>query len=348
MRNLSVLCFISLVSLGTFFSCTKNVYSGPNFVFKPAPSTGLVAKIGNESVTEDEVFGDVKSEIYEAEKKLYDLKFGALKAKLLKKMIDQDPRKKNLTNDQFLEKFIASKVKVSDAQVSKFSKERKIPKKHLNAQMTERIKKFLAVDAKKKAIDLWMGEKTAKNPVEVYLRKPKRPVYNITAGNAPFTGNSNAKVTIVEYSDFQCPFCVKGAKVIADLKKKYGNKVKIAFKNFPLPFHSHAKLAAEASLCAFDQGKGKFWKMHDAMFADQAKLDRTGLVATAKSLGMNSSDFEKCIDSHKHMAQVDKDIADGKKNGVKSTPTFFVNGQLINGAHPIEVFSEIIDAELKK
>ena len=125
-------------------------------------------------------------------------------------------------------------------------------------------------------------------------------------------------------------------------------EIKVAFKNFPLPFHNQAKGAAAAGLCANDQGTDKFWKMHDAMFENQTKLGKDGLAELAKKIGLDMKAYSTCVNQKKHMAAVEMDIAYGKKVGVKSTPTFYVNGKLINGAQPVEVFSELIDEELAR
>jgi len=336
------------VSSIVLFSCTEKVSSKPNFIFKAAPSQGAAAKIGSKTLIEGDVFKDIQAEIYEAEMKVYQIKMNRLKAVVIENLMEMDPKKKGLANDAYLEKYVTNDVKVSKENIAAFIKERKIPAQHINEQMKQRIRQFLQVDLKKKAIDKWMASKTQKNPVEIYLKKPMRPVFDVKAGDAPYAGGADAKVTVVEFSDFQCPFCAKGATILTELKKKYGNKVKIAFKNFPLPFHQHAEMAAQAGLCANEQKADLFWKMHDRMFGDQTKLTKDGLVASAKAIGLKVDQFTKCLDSKKYADKVKADIEDGKKVGVKSTPTFFVNGQLINGAQPVEVFSELIDEALAK
>jgi protein-disulfide isomerase len=193
-----------------------------------------------------------------------------------------------------------------------------------------------------------LGEQTAKTGINIFFEKPMRPTFDVKVGNAASYGDKNAKVTIVEFSDFQCPYCDQGAKVLADIKKKYGKKVQVAFKQYPLPFHSQAKDAAVAALCMNEQSNELFWKMHDQMFADQSKLAVDSLKATAKSLGADAKKFNKCLDDKKYLGQVEKDIQEGQDIGVKSTPTFFVNGQLVAGAMPLDVFSELIDQELSK
>lgn len=331
-----------------FFSCQKEATSRANFIFKPAPSSGMAAKIGDEQVSEKELYAGIEGDIYEAEMKVYETKFGKLQSMILEKFMNQDPNKKGLSNDEFLNKYIAKDVKVTEADIEKFIKDRQIPKDQVNPEIRERIKQFLEVDLKKSAVDKWIAEKTKKTPVEVYIPKPQRPVFDVSIKDAPIKGSESAKVTIVEYSDFQCPFCSKAAKTISEIEKKYGSKVRIAFKNYPLPFHSNARIAAEAALCAKAQDPKLFWKMHDAMFEDQNKLDKESLIATAKKIGAKEADFKTCLDTTPHKAIVDNDMAEGQKLGIKSTPTFFVNGKLVSGAQPVEVFSEIIDEELAK
>lgn len=331
-----------------FFACQKQADSKPNFIFKPAPSAGVAASIGGEQILSKDLDAGIESDIYEAEMKVFEIKFGKLQAMLLEKFMNQDPNKKGLTNDEFLTKFIAKDIKVTDAEIEKFIKDRQIPKEQINPEIRERIKQFLEVEGKKTAVDRWIAEKTKKTPVEVYITKPVRPVFDVNVKDAPFKGSADAKVTVVEYSDFQCPFCSKASVTIAEIEKKYGNKVKVAFKNFPLPFHSQARLAAEAAQCANEQGMKNFWKMHDAMFADQSKLDKDNLLATAKKIGVKEAEFKTCLEAQKYKAVIDTDMAEGQKLGIKSTPTFFINGKLVSGAQPIEVFAEIIDEELAK
>ncbi|MFA6237615.1 MAG: DsbA family protein [Bacteriovorax sp.] len=331
-----------------FFACQKQADSKPNFIFKPAPSAGVAASVGGEPILEKDLEAGIESDIYDAEMKVFEIKFGKLQAMLLEKFMNMDPNRKGLSNDDYLNKYIAKDVKVTEAEIEKFIKDRQIPKDQLNPEIRERIKQFLEVESKKLAVDKWIADKTKKTPVEVYIRKPSRPVFDVNVKDAPFKGASDAKVTIVEYSDFQCPFCSKAAAIVAEVEKKYGSKVKVVFKNFPLPFHSQAKIAANAALCANEQNSKLFWKMHDAMFADQSKLDKDNLVASAKKIGAKEAEFKSCLEAEKYKAVIDNDMAEGQKLGIKSTPTFFVNGKLVSGAQPIEVFSEVIDEELAK
>ncbi len=348
MRVKSSLFLSLLILLLLVFSCTQEVSSGPSFIFKPAPSKEAVMKINNKLILENELIAGIENDLYEAEVKVYELKFNKLRAMALEKLMESDPNKKGLTNDQFMDKYISKGRSPSKQDIEKFIKERKIPKEHINAQLKERVSKYLEIELKKGFVEDWIKEKTANNPIEVYLTKPNRPVFDVEVGDSPVYGKADSKVTVVEFSDFQCPFCAKGSKIITDLKEKYGPKIKVVFKNFPLPFHKQAKGAAVAGLCANEQGADYFWKMHDAMFEDQAALGTAELKKTAQKLGLDNKIFDKCLDSNKYLAQVDKDMVQGQKIGVKSTPTFFVNGKVISGAQPLEVFSELIDEGLAK
>lgn len=176
--------------------------------------------------------------------------------------------------------------------------------------------------------------------VKISLREPRKEV----AATGPSRGPDNAPVTIVEFSDFQCPFCSRAIESVEKVMETYPGKVRLVFRQFPLDFHQQAQKAAEASLCAADQGK--FWELHDAMFKDQQKLQLEDLKASAGALGLDMDKFNKCLDSGEKAAQVAKDLEEGKKAGVRGTPAFFVNGVFLNGAVPFEDFKKVIDEEL--
>ncbi len=175
-----------------------------------------------------------------------------------------------------------------------------------------------------------------------------RNLESIEAGeNDAFKGPADAKVTIIEFSEFQCPYCKRGKETISEILEIYGEQVKLVFKHFPLTsIHPSAQKAAEATECAGDQGK--FWEMHDWMFDNQKELAVDDLKTAAANLGMNSSEFNGCLDSGKYEGKVKNDTEEAKGLGLSGAPAFFVNDTLISGAQPIEKFREVIDAELAK
>lgn len=178
---------------------------------------------------------------------------------------------------------------------------------------------------------------------------------NISADDDPFMGKEKAEVTIVEFSDFQCPFCrTFWRDALPQIKKEYidTGKVKFVYRDYPLSFHSAAKVSAEASECADEQGK--YWEMHDKIFGEQSKQG-TGTVTYgavelknwASQIGLDSTKFNQCLDSGKYKSEVEKDLADGSAYGVSGTPTLYINGKPIVGAQPFSTFKAVIDDELK-
>jgi protein-disulfide isomerase len=165
-----------------------------------------------------------------------------------------------------------------------------------------------------------------------------------TPGAAAF-GPANAKVTVVEFSDFQCPYCSRAANVVHQIKEKYGDKVHFVFRQFPLPMHQNAHVAAEAALAA--NGQGKFWEYHDRLFKNQQQLDRAGLEEQAKQAGLNMATFKKSLDEHKFAPTVDADMKLGESVQVQGTPSMFINGARVQNPTSFESVSEMIETALK-
>ena len=162
----------------------------------------------------------------------------------------------------------------------------------------------------------------------------------------PIRGPENAKITIVEYSDFQCPFCGRVEPALKQVVDRYGNDVRIVWRNIPLPFHEHAMDAAEAAFAA--DAQGKFWPMHDKLFANQGALDRPSIDKYAADIGLDMAKYKAAMDGHTYKSKIDADMKDGAAAGVNSTPSFFINGQMLSGAQPFPAFKSAIDAELAK
>jgi protein-disulfide isomerase len=168
---------------------------------------------------------------------------------------------------------------------------------------------------------------------------------DVKLGDAPVKGAASAPVTVIAFSDFQCPFCSRAVPTLKQIEEQYPGKVRIAFKQLPLPFHDKAHLAAEASLAANEQGK--FWQMHDKLFANQQALDRASLEKYAQELGLDMAKFKKALDSGKFKDKVDAESKEGAAVGATGTPTFFINGTRLVGAQPFDAFKTAIDKELK-
>ena len=186
-------------------------------------------------------------------------------------------------------------------------------------------------------------EDRAKEEQKEMEEQMKNPV-KIDIGNSPVKGPADAKITIVEFSDFECPFCSRGANTIEEVLKAYPEDVKVAFKNLPLAFHKNAKPAAIAALAAGRQGK--FWEFHDVLFKNQRGLNEELYLNTAKELGLDIEKFKKDLTDKEIIASIEEDEKLARKLGISGTPGFSVNGVLVKGAYPFDHFKGLIDKML--
>jgi protein-disulfide isomerase len=169
---------------------------------------------------------------------------------------------------------------------------------------------------------------------------------DVSVDDDPAQGAEDAAVTIIEFSDFQCPYCARfDTETLPQILSNYGDRVRFVYRDFPLTsLHANAVKAAEASECADDQGK--YWEYHDLLFQNQSALDDASLKSYAASLGLDTAAFDECLDSDSKVSEIQKDFQDGSAAGVQGTPAFFVNGILIEGAQPYTVFQSAIEAAL--
>jgi len=234
---------------------------------------------------------------------------------------------------------------VTEAQIVQFYEQNKDRAQGRTLeQLRGEIKPYLEARREQQARAMLVDELKTKANVKVMLDPPRYTVP--TSAEDPVRGNPAATVTIVEFSDYQCPFCARVNPTLAKIRETYGDRVKIVFKDYPLPNHPQAPKAAEAARCAGDQKK--YWEMHDAMFANQRALEVPALKQTARAMGLNGASFDQCLDSGKWAEAVAAGTELGGKMGVNSTPTLYVNGRAVIGAMPFETFKSIIDEELAK
>ena len=172
-------------------------------------------------------------------------------------------------------------------------------------------------------------------------RTPSR--FEIPADD-PARGPRNARVTVIEFGDFQCPFCRGAEDTLKAIRSKYGDQVRLVYMDFPLRFHIHAMLAASAARCAGEQGK--LWQYREALFADRVNLRLNDLKATAQQLGLDTAQFEACLQNGRYYGSIKRDIAAGHYLGVAGIPTFFINGRQVAGSQKLESFEKLIDRQL--
>ena len=303
-----------------------------------------VATVAGEPIYERDLAGAAGAQMLQVRKQEYEIKKKALDDVIRRKVVEVEAKKRGVSVDKLYQEEVDSKISdPSDAEARGYyfavKSQTTLPFDDIKPQ----LKRLLKTAEVQQARQDYAESLRAKTEVVVLLRPPTVEVGY--SDPARVRGEPRAPVTIVEFSDFQCPFCKRVEPTLKALLAKYNGRVKVAFRDFPLSsIHPHAQMAAEAGRCAEEQGK--FWEYHDAMFADQSKLDQAGLEATAKSLGLDEKGFVSCLTSGRFTAAIDQDVQDGTKAGVSGTPGFFINGQFVSGSVPAAQFEKIIDSEL--
>ena len=310
-----------------------------------------VAVIDGQPITYGDVEKQSGGKLKQAEVKaltdLYDARRGAVDELLTKRLLEDEAKSKGKTLDQWYQTdFLEALPAPSEEEL------KQLYEQHKNEvggqsfeQVHERLVQYMKQQKSRERLTGFIDQLKQKHGVQITLAAPNLPRVEVAA-KGPSRGPDNAAVTIVEFSDFQCPFCGRVYPTVEKLMKDYDGKVRLVFRHFPLSFHANAEKAAEAAACAQDQGK--FWQMHDKMFSNQQKLAVDDLKSFAKDLGLDQGKFDKCLDSGEKAALVSADEKDGEQAGVSGTPAFFINGVFINGAVPYEQFKEAVDRELKR
>lgn len=301
-----------------------------------------VATVGTATITRAQLEKAVKPQLIEVENQRFEVLSDGLDELIAEQLFTQEAKSKNVPVEQLVQTEITAKIaEPSDADVQKVYDDNKA---QLGGQTLEQVKprivEFLKQQKAEERQTAYIQELKGKYKTTVALKPPKVEVS--TAGR-PARGPANAPVTIIEFSDYECPFCKRAEVVVQEVVKAYPDKVKLVYRHFPLDFHEQAKPAAEASACAAAQGK--FWEFHDKLFAGSS-LSPERYKAIAAEVGLDQAKFDQCVQKNEFKAQIEQDMADASAVGVTGTPAFFINGRMISGAQPFEKFKEIIDEEL--
>lgn len=296
----------------------------------------VVATFAGKKVTLAELDASLASQLYE-------MRHEALEDMVVRGLVDEQAKAKGKEPSALLDEVAAGATATpTDEQLQAlYAKHRDA----LGGRSFDEVRPMLVAhesqQARQQAVRTYLDGLRAKADVKILLPEPRVEV----AATGPSRGPEGAPVTIVTFSDFQCPYCSRALPALERVVKDYEGKVRLVFRNFPLSFHDKAGKAAEAGLCANEQGK--FWQMHDQMFAHQDQLDPDALKQVATTIGLDAEKLASCLDSGKYATDVQRDIEAGKKAGVSGTPAFFINGRMISGAQPYERFKEMIESELK-
>ncbi|HXK11742.1 MAG TPA: thioredoxin domain-containing protein [Vicinamibacteria bacterium] len=305
---------------------------------------GPAAIVAGKAIATKDVDELVRGQLMELRAREYQLRSQALDALVAQALLEKEAEARGVTPEALQKAEIETKAVVTEAEARAFYESNKARFGATSeADALQQIRTGLGQQRQNERRAAFARELKAKYDVKVLLEPYRVPV---EVGSAPVRGNPKAPVTVVEFSDFQCPFCGRARPTVARVRETYGDRLRWVFRHFPLDFHAQAQKAGEAAACAGDQGK--FWEMHDLLWANNAKLQVADLKAHAATLGLDAAAFDQCLDSGRDAALVASDVAAGQGYGVSGTPAFFVNGRLLTGAQPFDAFAQVIDDELRR
>jgi protein-disulfide isomerase len=314
----------------------------------PTAPDKVVATFNGGKITAGELEKEVKPQIAELESKMYQARKQTLEQMAMERIVKAEAAKSGLSEQDWIKKKIDESpvTPPTEAQERQFYDRLKsggqIPPEATFESLKDRISQALVNQQRQSQMQTVIAGLQKQANLKLDLPQPRVQV----AAEGPTRGPKDAPVTIVEFSDFECPYCGAAHETVEQVMNAYAGKVRLVYRQFPLSFHPHAAKAAEASLCAADQGK--FWEYHDVLFKNQKKLEPTDLKAHATEVGMDGQKFGQCLDSGDKKKAVDADQQAGLAAGVGGTPAFFINGIFLNGAQPVDEFKKVIDGELAR
>ena len=330
----------------TFIGCALMMLAVVACAQQTAPPTAgdeVVVRIGDEVITAAEVEAMVGPSLVKLRQEIYTTTVGELNAQIFERLVTEKATAEGITREEFLAKHVDGKTTEPDeAEIEKVMTMYRARLAQDDAQARQQVVQALQQQQQAKLIEALRDELFAEAGV-VILLQPPRAVVAINEGT-PSRGPASAPIVMVEYTDYQCPYCSRAQPTIDAVMERYDGQIRHVFKNLPLPMHQQAQLAGEAAMCAQDQGK--FWEFHDWLFANQRTMNRESMIAQAGELGMNADLFSACITDGTYQAKVDADMKEARGFGITGTPGFMINGRVLTGAQPLEAFEAIIDEEL--
>src|SRR5215470_16327612 len=304
----------------------------------------VVATVQGQPIAAEDLTNALRGELLRLEIQRYQTLREKLDELIADKIFSLEAAQRGVSVQQFVHDEISAKIQaVTPEQVQAFYEANKNRIRQPLEKVAEQITTYLQQQAQERRRQALLKELQPRYPVTVALRAP---TVEIATEGEPSRGPANAPVTIVEFSDFQCPYCRQAQGTLQQLMAAYEGKIKLVFRDFPLRnIHPQAQKAAEAAQCAAEQQQ--FWPYHDKLFAS-ASLQMDDLKQFAQELALNMEQFTSCLDSGKYAAGIEADMQAGQQAGVNATPSFFVNGHPLSGAASYERFKELVDAALEQ
>ena len=305
------------------------------------PTTIVAARFGDETISLAELDAWISEDLFQrawdTESDLFELRSESLERMTTQRILEQAAAARNLSTEDYVLAEVDAQGGISDEEVAALYNEQKDNLTETLEDLTPRIREYL----RRKRGAEFVQKLSAEKSVTLLLEQPRIEM----AADGPSRGPDDAAVTIIEFSDFQCPYCSRAIPVINEVLERYPDDVRFVYRHLPLDrIHARARPAAEASLCADEQGK--FWPFHDQVFANAKTLSDEDLKRFAGEAELDVAAWEQCLAEGRFKQKVQQDMDAALGAGITSTPTFLVNGLLVGGAKSVDRFVTIIDAEL--
>jgi protein-disulfide isomerase len=305
----------------------------------------LLAVVNGKQITAGDIETSLLPLIFSVQEQVYALRKQDLDLKINDTLLTAEAQKRKITNRAFLEAEVTAKVpRVTEAQAQEFYTQNKERISGEFAQTKDQIIQYLQEKREQEATLAFAEQLRRASVVQINLTAPESPVFQISTDDQPYKGNANASVTIIEFTDFQCPSCAQQHPLLERLVSEFGNRVRLVVRDFPLSQHAEAPKAAEAAEAAREQGK--YWEYVALLFRNQSALEVNKLKQYASELGLDRTRFDAALDSSKFAEKVERDVTEGQRFGVNGTPTFYINGKRVSD-RSYEGLKATIEAALK-
>jgi protein-disulfide isomerase len=308
-----------------------------------------VAEVDGVPITNEQVEKALGMNLSKLQEQIYSMKRQALDNLVSDRVLANEAARRKITVTALIDDEVISKVAlVTEGEIEKYYEANKAQVKGTLEQAREQIRTGLQNQKIQAQRNTFIQALKSKANIVVRLPAPEVQRVDVNITGAPSKGPANAPVTLVEFSDFHCPFCkqIEDNNTLTQLLSKYGDQLKMVWIDYPIDqLHPQARQAHEAARCAGDQGK--FWEYHNSLYTGAPKAGDQ-LKAAAQQVGLDIPTFDACLSSGKHQATVQKDVDQGKRLGLTGTPTFFVNGRPLIGAQPLDAFTRVIDDEVAR
>jgi len=306
------------------------------------------ATVDGVTITLSEVDQSIAASVAALKERIFQLRQQRLDGLIAEQLLAKEAARRGISIAQLLDSEVnAQAAPIPDEQIAQFYESNKARLPALDAALRDRIRAHLTEEAAEKRRTAFVTRLRAQANIAIHLQAP--PVYRteLNLAGAPSKGAGDALVTLVKFEDFHCPFCKEAQRTLAELAARYGDRLRVVHKDYPIDaLHPQARLAHLAARCAHEQGK--FWPYHDGLYAGSPNATVEDLKNLARQAGLELPSFEACLSNGKYAAAVENDIDEGTKAGVTGTPAFFINGRLLGGAQPLEQFVRIIEEELAR